>query len=101
MEKPFSPASKSSSQSSISIDKEVVYNLEAIEIMVVDDLNDFLTPLIYLNLRLDLNHHQKLFLELYADYFNLRNTLWEPLLEKTTLSLEYGGRWQLKTVEDK
>ena len=58
------------------MDKEIIYNLYAIELMVVDDLNDFLTPLIYLNIKLDLNYEQKLFLTLYADYFNLRNILW-------------------------
>ncbi len=44
--------------------------------MIVDDLNDFITPLIYVNAKLDLNQPKKAIIELYADYFNLRNTLW-------------------------
>lgn len=44
--------------------------------MVVDDLNEFLTPLVYVNLRLDLGVQGRAGVDLYADYFNLRNTLW-------------------------
>jgi hypothetical protein len=55
---------------------DIKVNLDTIEVMVVDDLNDLLTPIIYINLKIELNRHQKATVEFYADYFNLRNTYW-------------------------
>jgi len=34
-------------------------NLDTIEVMVVDEMNDLLTPIIYLNFKIELNRHQK------------------------------------------
>jgi len=48
--------------------------------MLVDDMNEYMTPLLYCNIRVDISEHRSLCIELLANYFNLRNNLWEPFI---------------------
>ena len=41
------------------MEAEMKINLDTIEVMVVDEMNDLLTPIIYLNFKIELNRHQK------------------------------------------
>ena len=44
--------------------------------MVIDNLSKNLTPILYLNFKVEMREITIATIELYADYFNLRNYFW-------------------------
>ena len=59
--------------------------------MLIDTLSHSLTPLLYLNCKFDLFEPTKFNFSLYAEYFNLGNSHWEPVVEENTLKIEIEG----------
>lgn len=64
-------------------------SFSTIELMIINDLKENLIPLIYGNLVIDyqhLSHQVKTSFKL--DFFNIRNSYWEPLIENTKLIIK-------------
>lgn len=57
--------------------------------MVIDNLSKNLTPILYLNFKVEMREITIATIELYADYFNLRNYFWEPVIEKTSIAVSF------------